>query len=323
MKKHLQYFFSLVVAVFLNMNTYAQDIPDTLSTSYGYGADSFISNDDKGASDATYNGVTFQGDYYLVVRNHEVRKRITYLRYDIIDNPRFDGANQAYIGIYVNFSDKMAGDSVEIAVYGMTDDESDTWEADLLSYDNAPGMLPADLNSYELDNLIVDSLTTITVWLNDTGWIYSEPSVEMDDFINADNNGLLTFILLVRETNTGDELRFFAGEDIYRAPILHGEDPISNIENRTLSGIKLQQNYPNPFNGKTTITYNINQPEHVELTMYNILGTKVATLVDKFQQTGEYRIDVDMDKLQLSPGIYYTTINVDSNKQTIKMISYK
>lgn len=322
MKKNLHYFFSVVVvALFFSINTYAQDIPDTLSTSYGEGADAHVSNDDKNGPDENFGTGT-----YLIVRNHEVRQRIIYLKFDITDNPRFNLANQAYIGLNVKYAEKMADLTLDVSVYGMIDDVEDEWVDSLLTYTDGPGLEEADLNDYELDDGMVEYLTTITISKDTVGWVYSEPTVEMDEFINADKNDLLTFILLVEVPNTGDEVRIYTEEDIAvnKPPILHGEEPIAAyVESISLSSFNLEQNFPNPYNGTTTLTYNLNEPKHVELTIYNTLGTKVAALVNEFQKTGEYNVDVDMDRLQLSPGIYYTKINVGSYSQTIKMINCK
>ena len=322
MKKHLQYYFSIAVAVFFSMNTFAQGIPDTLSTSFAGGADTYVANDEKIGPDDT-------GDRrYLVVRNHEVRMRIIYLKFDIWNNPRFDKANQAYIGMYCNYAEKMAEgfESLELSVYGMTDDDLDEeWDDSTLTYNTAPGLEEADLGDFLLDDSKTQYLTKMVVPSNFVGWVYSEPTTDMDEFINADENDLLTFMILVEEPNAGDEVRFDPKEDsdTLRPPILHGEEPIVNVESRSLSPVNMKQNFPNPFIGNTTLTYNLMEPEHVELIIYNMLGAKVATLVNEFQVSGEHNVNVDADRQQLSPGIYYATINVGPNRQTIKMINCK
>lgn len=321
MKKNLLYFFSVVIALLFSINTYAQDIPDTLSTSYGEGADAHVANDEKNGPDENFGKFT-----YLVVRNHEVRKRIIFLKFDITDNPRFNLANEAYIGLNIKYAEKMADLTLEVSVYGMTTEAEDAWVDTLLTYTDGPGLEEADINEYELDDGMVEFLTTFTINNDSVGWVYSEPTDEMDEFINKDKNGLLTFILLVELPNTGDEVRIFTEEDtvVNKPPILHGGEPIAdNIESISFSSFNLEQNFPNPFYGTTTLTYNLNEPKHVELVIYNMLGTKVATLVNEFQNTGEYIVDIDSDRLQLSPGIYYTKINVGSYSQTIKMINSK
>lgn len=323
MKKHVQYL-SIVVGLFMIMNAQAQEIPDTLSTAYGEGADSYVTNDDKNGPEESFGTGT-----YLIVRNHEVRQRIIYLKFDIENISRFqNGANQAFIGLYIKYAEKMdeALTSVDISVYGMTDNDDDDWIDSLLTYNNAPGTLPADLNTYVLDASNIEYLTSINVIGDYVGWVFSEPTQAMDDFINVSNtNNLLTFILLVEETNAGDEIRIYTEEDteFNRPPILHGGEPLNSIESISHSSFTLEQNFPNPFKGNTTLTYTLNEPQQVELTMYNMIGEKVVTLVNEFQISGEYNIEVDMNKLQMSPGIYYTRINVGSESQIIKMISYK
>lgn len=316
MKKHLRHILSIVAAVFLGMNAFSQDVPDTLSTSYLDGADAYVCNDEKIGPD------DMGSVEYLVVRNHEVRMRITFLRFDITDNPRFNPADQAYIGLYVNHAQKMGDEFREISVYGLTDDALDNWDETMLTYNTAPGLSAAPLAEYSLVESKTSYLTKLTVPADTVGWIYSEPTTEMDEFINDVNkNHMLTFILLVEEPNTGDEVRFDSKEDTdtLRAPILHSMEPIGIDESKSLPGVRMKQNFPNPFVGTTTLSYSLKEAEHVELTMYNMLGAKVATLVNEFQETGEHNVIIDVDRLKLSPGIYFAKINVGLTSQTIKM----
>ncbi len=53
--------------------------------------------------------------------------------------------------------------------------------------------------------------------------------------------------------------------------------------------IKLFINYPNPFNATNTISYALPLPSHVTIDIYNILGRKVETLVNKHQTAGYHQ----------------------------------
>jgi hypothetical protein len=73
----------------------------------------------------------------------------------------------------------------------------------------------------------------------------------------------------------------------------------------------LAQNYPNPFNPATTIIYQVPEIAHVTLEVYNVLGERVATLVDEQQAAGYYRVEwngKDSEQRSVSSGVYYCKI---------------
>jgi len=70
----------------------------------------------------------------------------------------------------------------------------------------------------------------------------------------------------------------------------------------------LNQNYPNPFNPMTTIEYQLPQQVQVEISVYNIVGEKIAVLVNEEKNAGHYRIDwngTDMLRQFVSSGVYF------------------
>jgi mannosyl-glycoprotein endo-beta-N-acetylglucosaminidase len=88
------------------------------------------------------------------------------------------------------------------------------------------------------------------------------------------------------------------------------------------SSIALYQNYPNPFNPTTSIRYEINSTQLVELTVYNVLGKEVAALVNREQNPGTY--SVTFDASSLSSGVYFYVLKAGSDfVQTRKMILLK
>ena len=83
----------------------------------------------------------------------------------------------------------------------------------------------------------------------------------------------------------------------------------------------LSQNYSNPFNPITNIEYRIPKSEQVELSVYNLLGQKVATLVNKKQTAGTYNVVWDANRF--SSGIYYYRIEAGEFQDVKKMILLK
>jgi len=80
----------------------------------------------------------------------------------------------------------------------------------------------------------------------------------------------------------------------------------------------LSQNYPNPFNPTTTINYNIPHTEKVSLTIYDLLGKKIATLVDGIQQAGNHQ--VSWNAFSASSGIYIYNIQAGKRIATKRMV---
>lgn len=94
---------------------------------------------------------------------------------------------------------------------------------------------------------------------------------------------------------------------------------------------ELSQNYPNPFNPTTHILYSVaatpgQGPVHTNLTVFNVLGQKVRTLVDKVQSAGTYTIDWDGTSdngVKVSSGIYFYRITSGDFVETRKMALLK
>ena len=83
----------------------------------------------------------------------------------------------------------------------------------------------------------------------------------------------------------------------------------------------LEQNYPNPFNPSTVIKYSIPENGFVTLDVYNLLGEKVASLVNGVQDAGRYEIRFDASKL--ASGIYVYSLKSGSFNSDKKMLLMK
>lgn len=88
----------------------------------------------------------------------------------------------------------------------------------------------------------------------------------------------------------------------------------------------LNQNYPNPFNPSTTISYAVRNPANVNLTIFNMLGQAVRTLVDSTQPPGEYSVTWDGGDGAggvVSSGPYLYRMKVGDVVQTRSMLLLK
>jgi len=80
-------------------------------------------------------------------------------------------------------------------------------------------------------------------------------------------------------------------------------------------------NYPNPFNPSTKINFTVSGPGNVKLTVYNMLGQKVADLLDEFNDKGSYTINFDASKL--ASGLYVYTLQAGNKTISNKMFLLK
>ena len=90
--------------------------------------------------------------------------------------------------------------------------------------------------------------------------------------------------------------------------------------------IQLHQNYPNPFNPTTTIRYNLLQNSLVNITIYDMMGRVVKTLVNGSQTAGFKSIqwNATNDRNEpVSAGLYLYTIQASDFRQTKKMVLLK
>jgi flagellar hook assembly protein FlgD len=86
---------------------------------------------------------------------------------------------------------------------------------------------------------------------------------------------------------------------------------------------KLAQNYPNPFNPSTKIRYQVPISSEVNLSIYNILGQKIISLLSEKQDPGYYEIEwggSNHANQLVSSGIYFVQLRTREFNHTIKMI---
>jgi hypothetical protein len=92
-------------------------------------------------------------------------------------------------------------------------------------------------------------------------------------------------------------------------------------ENDIPTEFALEANYPNPFNPRTVISFQLSAISDVNLSIYDMNGKKVATLVNGSKSAGYYT--VDWNASQYSSGIYFYRLQTNGFVDTKKMVLMK
>lgn len=102
-----------------------------------------------------------------------------------------------------------------------------------------------------------------------------------------------------------------------------GTEWVSDVEDETIMPLafNLDQNYPNPFNPATTIRYSIPEASKVTMEVYNVLGERVLSLVNEFQNAGVHQVNFNASSL--TSGVYFYSIKAGEFTSTKKMILLK
>lgn len=92
------------------------------------------------------------------------------------------------------------------------------------------------------------------------------------------------------------------------------------------AAFEIGQNYPNPFNQSTIIPYTLATDTHVQITVSNLLGQTVSTLVDGYQTSGSHSVawdGADMNGRGVASGLYFLRVQVGKIAQVRKMVLLK
>ncbi|MEO7292521.1 MAG: T9SS type A sorting domain-containing protein [Ginsengibacter sp.] len=96
---------------------------------------------------------------------------------------------------------------------------------------------------------------------------------------------------------------------------------IININSEIPNQYSLSQNYPNPFNPTTVIKFQVASLSSVKLTVFDVLGNEIETLVNEQLTTGTY--EVDFDGSSFTSGVYYYKLTAGDYTETEKMVLIK
>ena len=98
-------------------------------------------------------------------------------------------------------------------------------------------------------------------------------------------------------------------------------DVMPEVQSSLPVNISLSNNYPNPFNGETIIKYSIGKQTFVTLTIFDLLGRKIETLINKFQPAGTY--EIVWNARALPSAVYVCRLQAEATCKTQKLILIK
>lgn len=96
---------------------------------------------------------------------------------------------------------------------------------------------------------------------------------------------------------------------------------VEDEPNTIPSSFRLEQNFPNPFNPSTTIEFSLPSRSHVRLSVWNVIGQEVATLVSEEKEAGIHRTVWDAGTLP--SGIYFSRLEAKDFRAVRKMALVK
>ena len=144
--------------------------------------------------------------------------------------------------------------------------------------------------------------------------IWDEPISAANPSFTRMFNTIGTFLYHCTPHGFTGQIRVVAPSGILDDPASEGDLP---------SLVALRQNSPNPFNAATQIEYSLDKDGVVQLSVYNILGQRVTTLVDGFQPGGLHTVHWDgrdQHGTATPSGIYFARMTTTDVMMTRKMV---
>ena len=125
---------------------------------------------------------------------------------------------------------------------------------------------------------------------------------------------------------SGNMVSMTPSPGLVNTELILSTDGKNNIAGLLPSSYKLNQNYPNPFNPSTNISFSLPVDDLVNVSIYNMLGKKVMTLMNNSLKAGKYSLKwnaTDHSGINVPAGVYIYRINTKKFEQSKKMILLK
>ena len=91
----------------------------------------------------------------------------------------------------------------------------------------------------------------------------------------------------------------------------------TNIEEKSVNEMHDISVFPNPSNGFAKLNYELAESQYVNISIYNIQGQKISTVIDEFTHRGEHTNQIDF---KLHSGLYFVVLKSTNNKSIAKLL---
>jgi hypothetical protein len=279
-----------------------------------------------GRSDVVVSGTLFEiyysydsGLYKYQLSEHELKVRI-------ID---FDQDNDNDI---VAFTNMLFGNYTGISFYENTGNNQ-FYEHEQLNFQpSCSEFFITDFNNDTLPDILfrLDDYTGYYLFYNEGGFTLSQPQfVAVPDYGEGwrhcycadidgnEYNDIITTRCLYAPLPANLDIRFNDGNGNFV------EDPVVGSKELPLEHVVTINCFPNPFQFETVLEYNISEPVHVELTVYNLQGELIAILISEKMERGKYSIawaGNDKNNCPCKPGVYFANLKSNGKIQSILKI---
>ena len=152
-------------------------------------------------------------------------------------------------------------------------------------------------------------------------------TMKVDGQAAAGDGGLVTFTFRAVDAPRMDDFQVSDGVLVDLSGKVDAVRRVEVLDSKSASSrYSLDQNAPNPFNPTTAIAYQIPEPGQVKLTVYNMLGQEVRTLVDTPMDAGAYTVSWDGRDNQghrIASGVYMYRMEAGGFSQVRRMLLLK
>ncbi|MDA3844733.1 MAG: ice-binding family protein [Candidatus Kapabacteria bacterium] len=275
-----------------------------------------------GTADLDISSVTSSNALFTVTPIETLIAPEKSLKFKVTFSPLISGTHNGYI--YFNHNDPDKIDSIQVIGTGISDlDPVFSVSSRILHFGKVDNGLS------KLDSVVVSNTGTATLEIStvtSSNPLFTITPTEL--LIPAGTSW--KFYITFSPVNLGLQsgvIYFNHNDPGKRDSVLVDGEGVkgSSVETAANENLELLKNYPNPFSSLTMIQYNIDISGFVSLTVTDILGNEVVSLVNGFRSAGLHTVSfhAEGDYQSMATGIYYYTLKVGSSLLTKQMIYVK